>query len=465
MARVNVGRGSTMAGTTHEGAPARALTPEQELRRSVLACLLWEDGFYEDGASIAERIAGLVPKVPGERVAALAVEARSKMYLRHAPLFLVREMARHPSHLPYVRATLASVIQRADELSEFLAIYWKDKKQPLAKSVQRGLADAFPKFNAYQLAKYNRDAPVKLRDALFLSHARPTDPRGTVSHPAPDAKSRGAARRHVEGQGAIWKQLVDGTLPTPDTWEVAISACGKDAAKKQAAWTRLLTEHKLGAFALIRNLRNLQKSGVNDQLIRQALAAMRPDKILPFRFLAALRYAPQFAAELESAMLRNLADVEPFAGMTVVLVDGSGSMEAAISARSEMTRHDAALGVAIAARELSESCRVFAYSTKHVELPAYRGLALGEAIRHAVPCDATFMGAAVTWINQHVDYDRIIVITDEQSHDEVPGPKGTGFVINVAMHKPGVGYGPWQHIDGWSDRVLDFVRAVESDRA
>lgn len=465
MARVNVGRGSTMAGTTHEGAPARALTPEQELRRTLLACLLWEDTFYEDGQSVTDRIAGLVPKVPAEKVAALAVEARSKMYLRHAPLFLVREMARHASYRPYVRSTLASVIQRADELSEFLAIYWKDKRQPLAKSVQRGLADAFPKFNAYQLAKYNRDAPVKLRDTLFLSHARPKDRHQMVSEPAPPAKSRGVAWRNVEGQGQIWKQLIDGTLPSPDTWEVAITACGKDQKKKAAEWTRLLTERKLGAFALIRNLRNLQQAGVSELLIRQALGDMKPDKILPFRFLAALRYGPQFAPELESAMLKNLAEVEPFAGTTVVLVDGSGSMTAPLSAKSEMTRLDAALGVAIAARELSESCRVFAYSTNYVELPAFRGLALGEALRHAVPADATYMGKAVTFINQHIDYDRIIVITDEQSHDAVPGPKGLGIVINVSVHKPGVGYGPWVHIDGFSDRVLDFARAVESDRA
>jgi hypothetical protein len=136
-------------------------------------------------------------------------------------------MARHKSHRPYVRATLASVVQRADELSEFLAIYWKDKKQPLAKSVQRGLGDASPKFNAYQLAKYNRDSPVKLRDTLFLAHARPSDRQGKMSQPAPDAKSRGAARRHTEGQGALWTQLAEGTLPTPDTWEVAITAAGR----------------------------------------------------------------------------------------------------------------------------------------------------------------------------------------------------------------------------------------------
>ena len=30
---------------THEGAPARAITREQALRRSVLSCMLWEDEF------------------------------------------------------------------------------------------------------------------------------------------------------------------------------------------------------------------------------------------------------------------------------------------------------------------------------------------------------------------------------------------------------------------------------------
>ena len=47
---------------THEGAPARTLTPEPQLRRSVLACLLWESQFYDDGIEIAGRIAELVPR-------------------------------------------------------------------------------------------------------------------------------------------------------------------------------------------------------------------------------------------------------------------------------------------------------------------------------------------------------------------------------------------------------------------
>jgi len=109
---------------THEGAPAALLEPEQALRRSVLSCMLWEKEFYEDGMQIAGRIQELVPRVAAEKVAALAVEARERMKLRHVPLLLVREMARHATHRQLVGETLARVIQRADELSEFVAIYW-----------------------------------------------------------------------------------------------------------------------------------------------------------------------------------------------------------------------------------------------------------------------------------------------------------------------------------------------------
>ena len=47
---------------THEGAPARRLTPLETLRRSVLACLLWEDAFYEDGEQIGDGSRGSWPR-------------------------------------------------------------------------------------------------------------------------------------------------------------------------------------------------------------------------------------------------------------------------------------------------------------------------------------------------------------------------------------------------------------------
>src|SRR5579863_4333351 len=245
----------------HEGAPARNISAELQLRRSVLACLLWEDQFYEEGVEIAGRIASLVPKVKPEVVVALAIEARGKMKLRHAPLLLVREMARQKEHRALVRKTLAQVIQRADELAEFVAIYWKDGKVPLSAQVKKGLAEAFRKFDEYQLAKYDRSGPIRLRDVLFLCHAKPRDTE----------------------QATLWKRMIQGELETPDTWEVALSS----GADKRQAWERLLRERKLGALALLRNLRNMEQAGVEESLVLDALENMSASRVLPFRFIAA----------------------------------------------------------------------------------------------------------------------------------------------------------------------------------
>jgi 60 kDa SS-A/Ro ribonucleoprotein len=420
---------------THEGAPARHISHELQLRRSVLACLLWEKQFYEDGVEIAGRIAELVPKVAAEKVAALAVEAREQMKLRHAPLLLVREMARHKPHRRLVADTLAQVIQRADELAEFVAIYWKDGRIPLSGQVKKGLAAAFPKFDEYALAKYDRGGPIKLRDVLFLCHAKPRD----------------------AAQAGVWKKLIWGRLNAPDTWEVALSS----GADKREAWQRLLAENKLGALALLRNLRNMREAGVEEELVLSALRSMSTARVLPFRFLAAARYAPQWEETLEHAMLKCVAGQEKLAGKTIVLVDVSGSMTAALSRRSEMQRTDAAYGLAVLLREIGEKVSVFSFSDDLVEVPARRGFALRDAIDASQRHNSTQLGKAVESLNQKEKYDRLIIISDEQAYDSVPGPRGNGYVINVASYKNGVGYGKWTHIDGWSESVVEYIRTLE----
>ena len=425
---------------THEGAPARAISPELQLRRSVLACLLWESQFYEDGIEIAGRIAELVPKVQAEKVAALAVEASEQMKLRHAPQLLVREMARITTHRGLVAETLERVIQRADELAEFVAIYWKDGRVPLSKQVKKGLAAAFPKFDEYQLAKYDRGGPIKLRDVLFLCHAKPRDDK----------------------QAAVWKKLIWGRMATPDTWEVALSAT--EGRGKRETWQRLLAENKLGALALLRNLRNLRDAGVDETLVLTALRAMNTQRVLPFRFLAAARHAPQWEDVLEGAMLSSIASQEKLAGKTVLLVDVSGSMTAALSRRSEMQRTDAAYGLAILLREIGERVSVFSFSDRLVEVPARRGFALRDAIDQSQPHSRTQLGSAVEQLNRE-RYDRLIIITDEQAHESVPKPRGKGYIVNVASYKNGVGYGAWTHVDGWSEAVVEYIQALESMRA
>lgn len=421
---------------TYEGAPARRINGEQQLRRLVMAHMLWEDQFYVDGKSAAEQVAALAATLPPAVVANVAIEAKEQQKLRHLPLLLARELARRSKDCEpgLVAGLISRLVRRPDELAEFLVIYWKDGKAPIAAQVKKGLAAAFRKFDEYQLAKYNRDAAVKLRDVLFLVHAKPKD----------------------DEQAALWKRLVDGTLATPDTWEVALSA-GKD---KKAEWTRLLSENGLGALALLRNLRNMQQAGVDDLLVRRSLREMKPERVLPFRFIAAARHAPTFEPELEAAMLTNLEAQERLPGRTILLVDVSGSMDSQVSGKSEISRLDAACGVAMLAREICETARVFTFSTGLCEVAPRRGFALRDAIVRSQPHSSTYLGAAVKHVSA-LPHDRLIVITDEQSHDPVPNPAGVGYMVNVAAYQNGVGYGPWLRVDGWSEAVVDFIREAE----
>ncbi len=428
---------------THEGAIAQKVGPKLELRRTVLTYLLWEDTLYEKGSAIAARVAELVRENEPEDVAALAREARDKMQLRHVPLFLVRELARRKGTGPLVAEMLEHVIQRADELGEFVALYWKQKKEPLSAGVKRGLARAFTKFDAYQLAKYNRESVVKLRDVLFLCHAKPKN----------------------EQQAAAWKKLVEGSLESPNTWEVALSA----QKGKKETFERLLEEGKLGGMAVLGNLRLMIAAGVSQKLIRERLDK-GVARALPFRFVTAARYAPKLEDALESAMLKGVAGLPERAGSTGLLVDVSGSMNAALSKKSETTRMDAAAGLAILLREKAEAFSLATFSDACVELPPRRGFALRDAIVKSQAHASTYLKRALTYLSNQPDWktlDRLIVITDEQSHDGIlPAWTAKAYVVNVAPYKHGLSYGNgWTHIEGWSERIVDYIAAVETETA
>jgi 60 kDa SS-A/Ro ribonucleoprotein len=436
MAKLNVQtnpyRGSKI---THEGGPAyQALSSMQELRRSVLACLLWEREFYESGQSIADRISDLASKVPPEDLAALAVEARSVHNLRHAPLLLLDVLTKTGAGKPgLVASTIEKVIQRADEPGELLSIYWRGGKKPLSGQIKKGLARAVTKFDAYELAKYNRDASVKLRDVLFMTHAKPKD----------------------EAQDALWKQLIDGTLASPDTWEVALSS----GADKKATWERLLSEGKLGYLAVLRNLRNMLGADVDKGMIEAAIRARKgARRVLPFRYVAAARAAPQLEPAIDDALCASIGEMTPLAGNTIVLVDVSGSMDAPLSAKSDLRRIDAAAALASI---WPGAVRVMTFSNAMVEVPPRRGMAGVDAVIRSQPHQGTYLGQAVSAINKE-RHDRLVVITDEQSADQVPGPSAKhAYMINVASARNGVGYGRWTHIDGFSESVIRWVAEFE----
>lgn len=435
------------------GAVAAKQNAEGLLRRAVMSCLLWEDMAYESGKAGAENIAALVPQVEPERVAGIAVEAREKQKLRHVPLWLAVQMLKHPNHKKLARGVVGSVVTRADQLTDLVALYWKEGKRPLPRQLKLGLADAFERFDPYSLAKYDRDGAVKLRDVLRLCHAKPP-----------------------QGKEELYKQVNERTLATPDTWEVALSG----GADKKATWERLIETRKIGNLAFLRNLRNMVTANVSDAAIRQGLANITDKGLLPLNFLAAQAAASRYAGEIEAAMFRVYNQREKLPGHTVFVVDVSGSMSTSVAAKSQFDRIDAGAAMAILARETCERATLWATAGsdmarihKTVALPNYRGFGLLEQVRKAtreLGGGGIFTRQCLEHIKSELRGDavsRIIVFSDSQDCDRdnpIPAPFGErNYIVDVSSHARGINYrGVWTaEVAGFSEHFLDFIAAYE----
>jgi hypothetical protein len=442
--KLNVKQKNTLE--TFEGGKAARISVLKELERTVASCFLWESNFYEDGETISERIVNLSRLVTPTELANLAIKTRKVDNIRHAPLLMLAVLCQTGKGSDIVSNTIHEVISRADELAEFVAVYAKFNgvspstvKKKLSAQAKKGLAKAFTKFDAYSLAKYNRDGAVKLRDVLFLSHAKPLNTE----------------------QESTWKKLINNELESPDTWEVALSS----GANKKETFTRLLSEDKLGYLALLRNLRNMVDSGVDTTLIKEKILERKgASKVLPFRYIAAARVAPSLEKELDLALLDSLNDGLHFKGKTVILVDVSGSMDDSLSSKSDLSRIDAAATLASIIK--GDDVRVFTFSQDVVEVPHRLGMAGVEKIYYSQEHRGTYLSRALTEINGKLSYDRMIVITDEQTADGIlPVVNDThSYLINVSTNKNGVGYGKWVHIDGFSENVLKFINEYENSK-
>ena len=341
--------------SNYEGEKAFVLTPQLELYSAIVTAAL-TDNFYESANAKLQRITELIAKNDAKFVAKLAVYSREKMHLRSVPIVLAVELAKQHSGDSLVSAVTARVIQRADEITELLAYYAKSNHRKnvkqlnkLSKQLQKGLAEAFNRFDEYQFAKYNRAAAVKLKDALFLVHPKAKD----------------------ETQQALFDKIVKDELQTPYTWEVEMSALGQQKfestkQKKEAIkgkWEELIFSNKIGYMALLRNLRNMLEADVSKEALNKVCCylsnanAVAKSRQLPFRFLSAYRELKELKNgnvssvlnALEDAVLQTAANIVGYDENTKVVIaaDVSGSMQTPVSARSKVQRFDIGLMLAM----------------------------------------------------------------------------------------------------------------------
>ncbi|MBC7921210.1 MAG: TROVE domain-containing protein [Ferruginibacter sp.] len=483
---------SRNAVTNHEGARAYALTPALELYTAVVTAAL-SDQFYEKADGRLARLRALIAKNDPVFVAQLAVYAREQMHLRTVPLVLVVELAKIHNGDNLVSRLVARVVQRADEITELLAYYQLANERKgakklglLSKQMQKGLALAFNRFDAYQFAKYDRQTEVKLRDALFLVH--------------PKAASA--------EQQSRFDRIANGTLATPYTWETELSALGQRTfeheAAKQAAfrvrWEELIDSGKLGYMALLRNLRNLLEARVSQlhaAKVARRLADAREvakSKQLPFRFLSAYREvkpvvspnATLILTALEAAVATSAANIRGFDADTRVLIacDVSGSMQKAISAKSTVQNYDIGLmlGMLLQSRAQSVVTGIFGDTWKVINLPQRNVLAnVGELHRREGEVGYATNGYLVIkdLIARKLTMDKVMLFTDCQlwnsqgSGESIPvlwdhyqriAPHARLYLFDLAGYGnvPVRVVGNVSFVAGWSDKVFDVLAAIEN---
>ncbi len=475
----------------HESEKVFALTPQMELYTAVATAAL-SDQFYEKASDKLMRIRELIAKNDPQFVAKLAVYAREQMNMRSIPLVLAVELAKQQTGKALLSKMVTRVVQRADEITELLAYYATanerknvKKLNKLSKQLQKGLAEAFNKFDEYQFAKYNRDSTVKLKDALFLVHPKAKD----------------------DAQQALFDKIVKDELKTPYTWEVELSAVGQQKfengeQKKNAfreKWEELIISNKIGYMATMRNLRNILESEVSKEAFNKVCnyiadeTAIAKSKQMPFRFLAAYRElkdlkngrAGKVLDALEQAVLFSAVNIAGYDGDTKVVIatDVSGSMQKAISAKSKVQNFDIGLMLAMLIQSRCENVvtGMFGDTWKTIAVPKKNILSnVMEFHRREGEVGYSTNGYLViqNLLARKKAVDKIMMFTDCQMWNSKGNeniadlwkiykkiaPAAKLYLFDLA----GYGNTPLNVmgddvflIAGWSDKIFDVLKAIE----
>jgi hypothetical protein len=373
--------------TTHEGAPGYAHEAKSALFLLAVSNFGGEDTFYESAGERDSRYAALVRQVAVADPAWMAgflAWLRAEGNMRTAPLVGALEAADVMviAGIPGARQIVASVLQRPDEPGEALAYWTSHYGRAIPKPVKRGIADAVQRL-------YTERALLKHDTA---SHGFRFGDVIDLVHPSAKALWQGDLfryaldRRHGREDRLAWDQVVEtnltmilnNTLLRRDvaggdyarlldpgalavagmTWEDALSLAG-DKVNKRELWEAMIPN--MGYMALLRNLRNFDRAGVEDAVAEQVArkladpAEVARSRQFPYRFLAAYENAPslRWSVPLDAALAASLANIPTLPGRSLVLVDTSASMTSGgFSRRSTMTPAKAAavFGVALAAK-------------------------------------------------------------------------------------------------------------------
>lgn len=299
------------------GGESYSQSPELELI-SILLTSFAKDQFYQKEEKSFDRLQNLLNRVNLEFAAKAIIFARTKYGMRSISHIGAAYIAPLAKGKEWAKDFYKQVIHRPDDITEILSIV----NGKLSHAMRKGFAEAFNKFDEYQLAKYKGNGKaVGLVDAANIVH-----PKG------------------VDNKEALTK-LIKGELKSVDTWEAKLSSAGQADTdeqrqeQKSEAWKELIETGKIGYFALLRNLRNIIEQ--SPDAIDKALGLLASENlikkslVLPFRFTTAYEEIQKLSngkivrdvlIALNKALDISVNNVPKFDGETLIVLDESGSM-------------------------------------------------------------------------------------------------------------------------------------------
>jgi len=494
---------------TYERGVGYARDAESDLFLLAVANMVGEDTFYERAGDRDARFVELVREVTASNPAFIAgadVDAgkvgfvqylRETMLMRSASLVMAAE---------YVaaggaggRSTVARALQRADEPAEMLGYWLTTHGRKIPMSIKRGVADAARRLYTERAAlRYDgRSRQIRMADVLELAHPSPRTPT----------------------QSALFKYLLDrrhhdDAVADPDVLPMLAAASALDAvpvderrallrergpvalAEAGISWERLsgwlpggmdaeaweAVIPSMGVLALVRNLRNFDEAGIDENAVDTVIAkitdadAVAKARLFPYQVWSAYKFAPSdnWKRALGRTLDLTVTNIPELDG-TLVVIDTSGSMQAPVSNRSRLQRVEVAAVMAMATAKRARDVDVVIYGRENERVRGLRGASVLSGVDRVVRSvgsmgHATYGHTAVARWYSARRHRRVVIFTDDQQHDagqvrldHVP----LIYTFNLAGYRPSAlpaGEHGRYTIGGFTDASFTLMEVLERGR-
>ena len=477
----------------YEGGESYSSSPEMRLYKLTVNNLL-ENTFYREDTEALSELLTVAKQCDPDFVVKMAAYAREELYLRDVSIILfvwasrfgdisgygdiVLQRADEPGKAiaahellfgpptfqgrakKYIESgitgrdhQLAEALENGNvqEVAKDLGVYDSIRKEGvcLSKQLKHEIERSLQQFDEYQLAKYNR-GEYDLKDVLNLTHPKP----------------------HTPETDKLFNKVVNEELETPETWEVVISEKGNT----KEAWESVLP--RMGLFAKIRNIRNMQDAGVSPDKIVDPddIHKARKSKIYPFRFYQAYKAAYPYEkihnwlidmidATLENAVLPN----------SYIAVDLSGSMDYPLSPKSDMTYKEISAFFGAIMSYHNSTVLGFATNARRIKFDSDNVIDRTNRILETNVGGATNGWKAIELAPENVD--RIIMLTDMQIWDtygignsvknsyENMSERPPLYMVDLSSYgdlATPQGMENVYNVSGWNEKLIDFIELSES---